>query len=186
MSLERGTSSRLPSRPSAPVFDMLNDEYETWKFNGTFRNFSRYEYKGPRNGDVDKAWAVLFTCAFRPLSLSPVIANNGNVLISTIRNCLQQWPPPLPTSSLPAFGSSAVVAQTRLGCSSTQLTIVSRTVSGSASIKTTYLICGSIFQDWDVVLLKPLSELTSIFIQLFPSAYQKIICDAILRSKKSF
>jgi len=48
------------SFPPAPVLDVLGDEYQTWKFNGTFRDFS--PYKGPPNAEVDKAWADLFTC----------------------------------------------------------------------------------------------------------------------------
>ena len=47
---------------SAPVLDVLDDEYQTWKFNGTFRDYS--PYKGPPNAEVDKAWADLFSCTF--------------------------------------------------------------------------------------------------------------------------
>lgn len=67
MSLNIRASSLITSGPLAPVLDVLSDEYQTWKFNGTFRNFS--PYKGPPNGEVDKAWADLFSCTSRPLSI---------------------------------------------------------------------------------------------------------------------
>ena len=44
----------------APILDVLDDEYQTWKLNGTFRDYS--PYKGPPNADVDKPWADLFSC----------------------------------------------------------------------------------------------------------------------------
>lgn len=37
------------------MLEVLDDNYQTWKFNGTFRDNS--PYKGPPNVDVDKAWA---------------------------------------------------------------------------------------------------------------------------------
>ena len=45
---------------TAPVLDVLSDDYQDWKFNGTFRDFS--PYKGPPSADVDKAWNDLFAC----------------------------------------------------------------------------------------------------------------------------
>ena len=43
------------------MLDVLDDELQIWKFNGTFRDYS--PYKGPPNADVDKAWADLFSCS---------------------------------------------------------------------------------------------------------------------------
>ena len=86
MTLEMKASRLLISCPSAPVLDVLSDEYQTWKFNGTFRNLS--PYKGPPNAEVDKAWADLFTCTSCPHSYTTV--NKGDVLDMIILNHLQQ------------------------------------------------------------------------------------------------
>ena len=58
---------RLPRKLSAadgfaiaPILDVLDDDYQTWKFNGSFKNDS--PYKGPPNPTVDKAWADLWDC----------------------------------------------------------------------------------------------------------------------------
>lgn len=42
----------------APLLDILNDDYQVLKFNGTFREFS--PYKGPPSSSVDAAWENLF------------------------------------------------------------------------------------------------------------------------------
>lgn len=62
MSLSPPNVAQKPANPFhlAPVLDVLNDDYQTWKFNGTFRNKS--PYKGPPNAEVDKAWADLLSC----------------------------------------------------------------------------------------------------------------------------
>ena len=44
----------------APILDVLDDNYQTWKFNGSFKNDS--PYKGPPSPAVDKAWADLWDC----------------------------------------------------------------------------------------------------------------------------
>ena len=45
---------------TAPILDVLDDDYQTWKFNGSFKNDS--PYKGPPSPAVDKAWADLWDC----------------------------------------------------------------------------------------------------------------------------
>ena len=105
VSLEIKASSLLISPQLAPVLDVLSDEYQTWKFNGTFRNFS--PYKGPPNEEVDKAWADLFTCTPRSASLMNV--NNDDVVVRIILNRLQQLAPS--ASPLPTSVRSAVVPQ---------------------------------------------------------------------------
>ena len=42
------------SNSTAPALEAVDDEYEVWRFNGTFRNGS--PYKGPPSVSVDKAW----------------------------------------------------------------------------------------------------------------------------------
>ena len=39
---------------TAPALAIVDDEYEIWRFNGTFRNGS--PYKGPPSASVDAAW----------------------------------------------------------------------------------------------------------------------------------
>ena len=51
--------SRLLTRANvsnsiAPALAIIGDEYEVWRFNGTFRNGS--PYKGPPSASVDAAW----------------------------------------------------------------------------------------------------------------------------------
>ena len=42
------------SNSTAPALEAVDDEYEVWRFNGTFRNGS--PYKGPPSASVDAAW----------------------------------------------------------------------------------------------------------------------------------
>ena len=42
------------SNSTAPALAIIDDEYEVWRFNGTFRNGS--PYKGPPSASVDAAW----------------------------------------------------------------------------------------------------------------------------------
>ena len=42
------------SNSTAPALAIIDDEYEVWHFNGTFRNGS--PYKGPPSASVDAAW----------------------------------------------------------------------------------------------------------------------------------
>ena len=45
---------------SAAVLDVLDDDYQTWKLNGTVQDCS--PCKGPPHAEVDKACADLFPC----------------------------------------------------------------------------------------------------------------------------
>ena len=52
---EKLVSSRgLSFEHAAPALDAIRDDYEVWRFNGTFRNDS--PYKGPPSESVDAAW----------------------------------------------------------------------------------------------------------------------------------
>lgn len=169
ISLNKRASSLLTSCPSAPVLDVLSDEYQTWKFNGTFRNFS--PYKGPPNGEVDKAWADLFSCTSRPLNhecerMKPAGYDHAQrsttvgafrITPSHLRkiggsSSAAQFPPEagggylgfmevlhqihcVVSSSHPSFDYKSLIL-TWLACSSSELTFVRRTVSGSTSTKT--------------------------------------------------
>lgn len=42
------------SNSTAPALGVVGDDYEVWRFNGTFRNDS--PYKGPPSASVDAAW----------------------------------------------------------------------------------------------------------------------------------
>lgn len=59
---------------SAPLLEVLSDDYQLWKFNGTFRKSS--PYKGPPSPSVDAAWDNLehgsefwYRCVFQFLHL---------------------------------------------------------------------------------------------------------------------
>jgi len=64
----------------APVLDVLTDDYQTWTFNGTFRDFS--PYKGPPSDDVDRAWRELFNCTRFTLCLAWMLPSTASYFLN--------------------------------------------------------------------------------------------------------
>ena len=51
---KHSTSTALICKRTAPALAVIHDDYEVWRFNGTFRSDS--PYKGPPSASVDAAW----------------------------------------------------------------------------------------------------------------------------------